>query len=778
MKALFILSAHISLLTALPAAPETIDLPKYASEAFGSPVEHSNIDVDAYAEWVGGKEKRIISDGERSQLPDWILWTEKSNPDYRAFSYGDTNEPGARHLRIGFQKAIPAGSVLAMDGGSLSVLKSDAPYPGDMGNEAHWLPATRMVDGQPGTLETGEKDFALWVLPPGTRTRALRFTHIAKVTDEKYAGLLSGAMVIPERFTNEAWNATAAASTHSQDAHKIINGNHDDWGSWQNQDKGKAPAGAKAISEENSEWLTLAWRKPVEIDSLVALWAGIASAEIQTYTGPSDRNPKDATGSDWESIASFTNIQHNYATRFWPNKLAFGKTIKTRALRMRVTKAGDSRSHANNNNGTRAWLGELMAIRDIGSEELRPAPKTAKAELPHPPIPIRFNLREAGYVTLVIERPDGFRVRNLVSETWFPAGPNTAWWDASDDLTRDVDAAEHGVYHIPTRFVDPGQYRVRGLVRGKIDPHYEFSVYATGNPPWTTEDSTGAWLANHSPPQAAAFIPAPQSPTGEPVVYLGCFVTEGPSGLAWVDLDGKKLGGKKWIGGHWTAAPFLARDAGSSPDPDVHVYVGSVWETQKGSGSGELRITSLTKSGDKEILKHVIGPIKRDGVENDSAGDQLGGIAVQNSIAIAALTRKNLLLFIDTIAGKIIGETPIESPRGIAIEPSDGSILVLSGKQLLRIPAPEDFSTPLVPEPLISTGLEAPAGITLDEKSNIYISDWGESHQVKIFTPAGKPIRTIGHPGSSESGEIRPASHESSSGPGRRLKRPYLGRRA
>ena len=756
MKSLVLFSIHLSLLPALPAAPEQIDLPKLASESFSSPVKHANIDVDAYAEWVDGKEKKIVSNGEKSLLPDWVLWTEKSSPNYRPHSFGNTNEPGARHLRINFREEIPVGSVLTMDGGSLSVLKNDAPYPGDMGNEAHWQPATRMVDGQPGILETNEKDFALWVLPPGTQTRALRFTHVAKITDENYAGLLSGAMVLPERFTNEAWNATAAASTRSQDAHKILNGNHDDWGSWQNQDKGKAPEGAKVISDEHSEWLTLAWREPVSVDALVALWAGIASAEVQTYTGPADRNPKDAADSDWESIASYSNIQHNYATRFWPNKLAFGKTIETRALRIRITKAGESRSHANNNGGTRAWLGELMAIRDIGSAELKPIQKAAQAELPHPPIPIKFHLKEAGFVTLVIERPDGFRVRNLVSETWFPAGDNTAWWDASDDLGRDEDAANHGVYHIPTRFVEPGQYRVRGLVRGKIAPHYEFSVYATGNPPWSTEDGTGAWLANHSPPQAAAFIPAAQSPTGEDVVYLGCFVTEGPDGLAWVDLDGKKIGGQKWIGGHWTAAPFLARDAGISSDPDTHVYVGSVWETQKGSGIGEMRITALTKSGDKEILKHIIGPIKREGKPEDSAGHQLGGIAVQNGIAIAALTQKNLLLFIDTKAKKIIGETTVDSPRGIAIEPSDGSILVLSGKQLLRFPAPESFDEPLTAEPLISTGLEAPAGITLDDKGTIYISDWGDSHQVKLFTPSGKPIRTIGNPGAPKAGKYDP----------------------
>src|SRR4051812_40243592 len=71
----------------------------------------------------------------------------------------------------------------------------------------------------------------------------------------------------------------------------------------------------------------------------------------------------------------------------------------------------------------------------------------------HPPIPIRFTLAEQGFVTLVIEDAGGVRVRNLVSETPFPRGENTAWWDGLDDLGRDTDAAKHAVYHIPGKLV-------------------------------------------------------------------------------------------------------------------------------------------------------------------------------------------------------------------------------------------------------------------------------------------------------------------------------------
>ncbi len=124
-----------------------------------------------------------------------------------------------------------------------------------------------------------------------------------------------------------------------------------------------------------------------------------------------------------------------------------------------------------------------------------------------------------------------------------------AWWDGTDDLGRDVDAAKHGVYKIPAQFVTPGKYTVRGLVHGEIEPHNEFPIYSDGNPAWETADKTCGWLTNHTPPQAALFVPAEKSPTGAAMVYLGSAVSEGGAGLAWVDLNGKKIGGRGWVGG-------------------------------------------------------------------------------------------------------------------------------------------------------------------------------------------------------------------------------------
>ena len=65
----------------------------------------------------------------------------------------------------------------------------------------------------------------------------------------------------------------------------------------------------------------------------------------------------------------------------------------------------------------------LVAVAVRGTaRELPPA-----VEAPHPPIALHFTLPEPGYVTLVIDDAQDQRVCNVVSETLFPAGQNTAW---------------------------------------------------------------------------------------------------------------------------------------------------------------------------------------------------------------------------------------------------------------------------------------------------------------------------------------------------------------
>ena len=445
---------------AAAAPPET---------GFATPLPAASLDAAAFAAWVDGAETVIQPRDakDREHSPQWVIWTRTTQPGHSGLSFGDSKRPGVRHLRIGFTTAIPVGSVLVKCGGQLSVLKADAAYPGDLGNDSAWQPAQRLKDGQvTGDEVVRRGEFAIWVLPPGTTTRALRFTHTAAPVDKEYAGWLGGAFVLAERVANIAPQALASASSRNEAA-GLLNNSTDD-NTWKAWDNGKEGA-EQVVSPEHPEWITLVWPRAVSVRALNVLWAGFGAVDVQVYTGPATRHPREAADGDWQTVGTFDKIEHQYPRTLGVNWLDFGHVVTTRAVRLRITQAprrAEGHLQGRTHEGKRVWLGELLALQTLGNADLNTAILSAAPEpTGPPPIPVRFTLKEAGFVTLVIEKPDGLRVRNLVSETPFPAGEHVVPWDGTDDWLRDKDAAAHGIFHIPARFVEPGRYRVRGLVR-------------------------------------------------------------------------------------------------------------------------------------------------------------------------------------------------------------------------------------------------------------------------------------------------------------------------
>ena len=427
--------------------------------------------------------------------------------------------------------------------------------------------------------------------------------------------------------------------------------------------------------------MLLTWPRPVRLSGLCALWAGFGAAEAQAYIGLADRHPREAAEAEWQTIKTFDGIKNQYPRSLGPNWLDLGQEITTRAVCLRLTSLTQE-THptlsGKTRDGKRVWLWELMALQPLESAGLETAILPTAAETPasHPPIPVRLNLEEGGFVALVIEDAEGKRVRNLVAETRFPAGESVVWWDGMDDLGRDLDAAHHGVYNTPGQFVAPGTYRVRGLWRKGLELRYEFSVYNGGNPAWETEDQTGGWLTNHTPPSSALYVPRNRTPGGKPLIYLGSYVAEGGNGLAWVDPNGKKQGGRSWIGGAWTGAPYLARDVGAHPDPGTYLYVGSAWE-------GELRLTAITPQGDRAVVKYAFP-----GGKDASA---IAGLAVCDGLLVCSLPKQGQVLFVDESLGRIRAQARLADPRGLAFD-SVGRLLALPGTKLLRFTLPHPLA--------------------------------------------------------------------------------------
>jgi len=707
------------------------------------------LDDKTFTQWVDGTESAIEAEGG----PQYVVWGAQGKPHWRGVKFGAGRVAGVRRMRIGMTEPVTIGSVLVRGGGSLSVLKAGVAYPGELSDDSQWVPAERLLDGALTTQEVPEDNYAMWVLPAGTKTRALRFSHTPSPGDSEPAGWLGGVWMLKERWGNIAPQALAQSVARADASAKLIDESHNGtWRTWQNSEQGAA----FPVSPEHPESVTLTWPKAVTLSGVCLLWTGFSGVEIQAFTGPDNQIPHRAADTHWRTIARRSDMDPLYPMALGPNWVPFDKPVQTRSLRLRIVdgaKANHSHLHSKVKEGRRVWLGEVMAVAPIAGDATLASLVLPKQRETPPPVPIRFTLPEAGVVTLVIEDAQHNRVRNLVSETPFPAGDNIAWWDGSDDLLRDPEAARHGVYQIPKRLVEPGTYTVRGLWHKPLKLHYEFSVYNAGKPAWRTKDNTGCWLTTHTPPTSMAFVPGSRTADGQPLVFMGAYIAEGGHGLQWLTEDGVKTGGQHWVGGTWTGAPTLAVDLSSNAIDSHLCYVGSIFE-------GELRLTAKTRTlADKAIFKQKLGedPRKPDhtqpvleGFDGGNHKYVLAGIAAHDGQLVCSLPRQNKLLVVDINKGAVTRHVALPDPRGMTFDAS-GRLLALSGRRLVRF-----TKLAAKPEVVIASGLDDPRQVAVDAAGNILISDRGDSHQVKIFSAAGKTISVIGTPGAPSVGPYNP----------------------
>ncbi|NNJ26684.1 hypothetical protein LzC2_27740 [Planctomycetes bacterium LzC2] len=748
-------------------------------DAFATPIDRDVLDPDAFAQWCDGQETPAAA--AEVKEPSDVVWTRDRRPHWRGVPFGEAATPGARHLRIGFTRSVPVGAVLARGGGRLSVLKPDANYPGDLADESLWLPAERLSPGSEisvGTIEATKEDYAWWALPPGTTTRALRFTHVASSAEADPAGWLGGVWALSDRVANLAPQATAVADGRPEAAGLVLNGTNDDlWGTWSNIDKSNADG--PVVDAAHPATLTAAWARPVRLNGVALLWAGFDAAEVEAFTGGPDEPIDGAADALWRTVARVEGLDAFYPMGLGPNWVAFDEPIETRAIRLRITAfSTHNHSHLTSHKvgGRRVWLGELAALTPLNDAPLSSVLPPPQEEF-HPPIPVRFTLEKPGVVTLVIEDADGKRVRNLIAETPFEAGEHTVWWDGSDDLARDLESPQHGLYHVPTRPVAPGTYTVRGLTRDPIALKYEMSVYSAGKPPWRTADDTGYWMTNHTPPGAVTHVPGSKTADGESLIFIGAYVSEGGHGLQWVREDGVKVGGQGHVGGSWTGAPTLATDLGPHPIGDHLCYIAGVWEGQlsidtklRGDGAGKLADRNLVKLklGDDRLIKENnpdAATVKE--LEGFDGGRQifvLADLAVRDGLAVLSFPRQNELRVFDLGvgeqgagergAGEQIGRIPLDAPRGVCFDPQ-GRLLAISGDRVVRSDwtgAPADVRF----EELNIAGLQNPRMLTTDAAGRIYVSDLGSAHQVKVFEANGAALKTIGTPGPPSVGPYDP----------------------
>lgn len=416
-----------------------------------------------------------------------------------------------------FKKPIAIGTVLGASG-ELRLHKSAAPWPANVANPSDWVSLE---------VPASQSSPSFAPLPPGTQTRALLASLPAR-KDGPYLRLLE------PRVTNHTPAGTANAEAewttepmlsapYTFDAGHVTRG----YGEWINAGKnGKGINPHAPITDVAPTWIVLSWPEKRAIDGVV-LQDNFDKFELQTYEGPAGLNPAAATEQEWKTQRKFQ--QTLVSGQRW---LLFPQ-VETRALRLRVTKVSG-------NEPSVAHLAGLHAFAMLGNQ---PAPVLNRRVEQEPPLKIPYDLAQAGQVTLVIDGPEGTRVRNVIANVDQSAGANAVSWDLRN---------EAGEY------VPPGKYKWKALTHPPLEFRYEMTAYPNvtsyfpERPAWLTgPDGPGGWLADHTPPRAAC--------SAGDRVFLGAAVSESGVSLIECDLEGRKLWGHASFAG-FTGVGMLASD--------------------------------------------------------------------------------------------------------------------------------------------------------------------------------------------------------------------------
>lgn len=375
----FILSARSPVCAQLPGPPLAI------YDHFATPAKVEFFDPSAFCQMADSVERPMpLGDGPRH-----VLWTTTTVPAWDGAFFGDSKTPGRQSMRIGFKVPITVGAVLVRAGGTLSVLRPEVNYPGNMADESQWLAGQRLVRGQPSDEEVASEDYSVWVFPPGTKTRALRFAHTAQPTDSNYCGWLGGAYVLAERMVNVAPAATAHADANNEAVGKINDeSNNGGWAGWDNDagDHSNLDNTAPVVSPRHPVQVVLAWPAPVRLAGLAALGGGFGDADVQIYRGPADRHPCEAAEGDWITVKRWQNVGEPYPLALGPGWLDLGKSYATRGVRLRITSAGnEGHPHLQGatHGGRRVWIREMMALasRSATHRWSRPCPRRVPASV-------------------------------------------------------------------------------------------------------------------------------------------------------------------------------------------------------------------------------------------------------------------------------------------------------------------------------------------------------------------------------------------------------------
>jgi sugar lactone lactonase YvrE len=342
-------------------------------------------------------------------------------------------------------------------------------------------------------------------------------------------------------------------------------------------------------------------------------------------------------------------------------------------------------------------------------------------------VPIKYTIPEDGSVTLVIEKLNGERVRNLISNYPRKKGENIDYWDGLDDDGKPVPA---------------GEYQVRGLFHDKLDVLYKFSYGSPGQPTWETSDGSGGWLGDHEMPVGIA--------TNGKWIYISAFCSEDGNTIIGLDETGTKQWGISRIqgGAICVSGDYVYMLAGGGhPQDRLGDKINLLRINKKNgriipfkNGQDELTIFKYPQNRKVKIREWEGKHIAEKSFDADWLQRESAGVTAINGKLYVSLFYENKVIKIDPETGKTEAEYDIKTPVGLAGD-KNGGLYAISGRRIMKLSPDGTF------KPFTGEIFDAPLGLCVDNDGYVYVSDWGASMNVKVLSSAGELVRVIGKKG-------------------------------
>jgi len=356
-------------------------------------------------------------------------------------------------------------------------------------------------------------------------------------------------------------------------------------------------------------------------------------------------------------------------------------------------------------------------------------------------VPITIDVPEAGKLSVNIVGDKGEVIRDVIGGQPVKAGKYTAYWDGRDQWGF---AEAPGKYHWSAYFSHGLTVRMVGFVG------------SSGDPPYPTDDGKGGWGGDHGLPTAVA--------ADDSGIYFGWGGAEAQALIVKIDYTGKTL---------WRKSPFVpgagtlralasngkylfevhsgAHSSLTRLNPETGLF--SLFGNEIGKGGsmpfGPDATAGLTaiKAPDGSLpAEGGVNGMGRNPAPEDGTAPECIGLAATSNEVFASVYSQNIIQVLDVDSGQPTRTLACPRPRGLALD-AKGSLYAVSfgtdqAPQIVRF---EGVSG--VAKPVLTSGLVAPVGLTVDASGQISVTDEGASQQIKTFSSDGKLIRTLGKEG-------------------------------